>query len=108
MTNFLLTNDLSANSYDSVSYDLHGFKNEQCASYMFHCHAPVIHVKNMSSESNQNLNNTFVAIVRFNTSVAEVWNFIQELIIDLIVMGTKDDKSKGRFMWLKYRAGVQQ
>ncbi|MEO5788225.1 universal stress protein [Gelidibacter sp.] len=120
MKNILLPTDFSDNSWNAIKYAIKLYKNEPCTFHLFHAYTPIIYnidymlmapaqfglsdpiedaakeslsklLAQISNEFGANSNHTFKTIARFDTLVSGVMDLIQELKIDLIVMGTKGD-----------------
>lgn len=114
MKNILLPTDFSDNSWNAIKYGIKLYKDDECTFHLLNTYIPVIYhaeymmqfdlgdairevsvqglkrsMSRISKEFKNNPNHRFEMISRFDTLVLGIKELIDELHIDLIVMGTK-------------------
>lgn len=118
MIAILLPTDFSANSWNAIKYAIKLYQNERCTFYLFNAYTPIIYnieymlmaptqfgsedpthvvskerltklVGRISKEFDPNPNHTFNTIARFDTLISGIEELVDEIKIDLVVMGTK-------------------
>lgn len=118
MMRILLPTDFSDNAFNAIKYGLKLFKNKECTFYLLNTYTPIIYnydfqmevagglgkvrdiIKNNSVDQLENLKtkliknypsvkHSFEIISSFNTLTQEIKEKVENLNIDLIIMGTK-------------------
>ncbi len=118
MKHILLPTDFSDNSWNAIKYAVQLYKDEKCTLHLFNAYIPIIYhveyvliypaqfgmgdgmreasleslnklVNRISKEFGDNPNHKFETIARFDALISGVKELIDELQIDLVIMGTK-------------------
>lgn len=118
MKHILLPTDFSDHSWNAITYAIPLFEDEHCVFHLLHTYTPVIYnveyvlgypaqfglgdairdtaqnnlkdlVKKINVQFSNNPKHKFETLVRFNTLISGIKEFMEEHTLDLIVMGTK-------------------
>jgi nucleotide-binding universal stress UspA family protein len=118
MRHILLPTDFSDNSWNAIKYAIQLFKDEACVFFILNTYTPIIYnveyvlgypaqfglgdairntsqknlkqlVTKITEEFPDNPKHKFETLARFNTLISGVKEFMDDQVIDIIVMGTK-------------------